>query len=75
MLELLKRADAIRRRDRFEQLLQAARLAQPELKLELVRNALDAATSVDAGAIAKQFPQDIAARLDAARRQAIVKVL
>jgi tRNA nucleotidyltransferase (CCA-adding enzyme) len=75
LLELLKRGDAIRRRDRFDQLLQAARLAQSDLKLELVRKALDAAASVDAGAIAKQFPQDIAARLDAARRQAIASVL
>jgi tRNA nucleotidyltransferase (CCA-adding enzyme) len=75
LLELLKRGDAIRRRERFEQLLQAARLAQPDLKLDLARKALDAAASVDAGAIAKQFPQDIAARLDAARRQAIAKAL
>jgi tRNA nucleotidyltransferase (CCA-adding enzyme) len=75
LLELLKRGDAIRRRDRFEQLLQAARLAQPDLKLDLVRKALGAAASVDAGAIAQQSPQDIAARLDAARRQAIASVL
>ena len=75
LLELLKRGDAIRRRERFEQLLQAARLAQPDLKLDLVRKALDAAASVDAGAIAQQSPQDIAARLDEARRQAIAKAL
>jgi len=75
LLELLKRGDAIRRRDRFEQLLQAARLAQPDLNLELVRKALDAAASVDAGAIAKQFPQDIPTRLDEARRRAIASVL
>jgi len=74
-LELFKRGDAIRRRERFEQLLQAARLAQPDLRLEPVRKALDAAASVDAGAIAQQSPQDIAARLDEARRQAIAKVL
>ena len=75
LLELLKCGDAIRRRERFGQLLQAARLAQPDLELELVKKALDAAASVDAGAIAQQFPQDIAARLDDARRQAIAKVL
>ncbi len=75
LLDLLKRGDAIRRRDRFEQLLQAARLAQPDLKLDVARKALDAAVSVDAGAIAKQFPQDIAVQLDAARGQAIAKVL
>jgi tRNA nucleotidyltransferase (CCA-adding enzyme) len=75
LLDLLKRGDAIRRRDRFGQLLQAARLAQPGLNLELAVKALDAAASVDAGAIAKQFPQDIPARLDEARRQAIAKAL
>ncbi len=75
LLELFKRGDAIRRRERFEQLLQSARLAQPELKFDLVRKALDAAASVDAGAIAKQFPQDISAHLDEARRQVIAGVL
>ena len=74
LLELIKRGDAIRRRERFEQLLQAARLAQPDLKLEPVRQALAAAASVDAGAIAQQSPQDIAARLDEARLRAIAKV-
>jgi hypothetical protein len=75
LLQLLKRGDAIRRRDRFEQLLQSSRLAQPDLQLDLVGKALDAAASVDAGAIAQQFPQDIPARLVAARRQAIARVL
>ena len=75
LLELLKRGDAIRRRERFGQLLQAARLAQPGLQLARVEKALDAAAQVDAGAIAKQFPQNIAARVDEARRQAIAKAL
>ena len=75
LLELFKRGDAIRRRERFGQLLQSVRLAQPDLKLELAMKALDAAASVDAGAIAKQFPQDIAARIDEARRQAIARAL
>jgi len=74
LLELLKRGDAIRRRERFELLLQAAQLAQPELNLQRVRKALDAACAVDAGAIAREAPTDIAARLDEARRQAIAKV-
>jgi hypothetical protein len=56
-------------------LLQAARLAQPALQLARVEKALEAAASVDAGAIAKQFPQDIAVRLDEARRQAIAQIL
>jgi hypothetical protein len=75
LLELLKRGDAIRRRERFGQLLQAARLARPGLDLTKVGKALAAAASVDAGAIAQQFPQDIAAHLDEARRQAIAKKL
>ncbi len=75
LLELLKRGDAIRRRDRFEQVLQAARLAQPDQNLELVRKALDAAASVDAGAIAREAPGDIPASLERARLQAIAKIL
>jgi tRNA nucleotidyltransferase (CCA-adding enzyme) len=75
LLELLKRGDAIRRRERFGQLLQAARLVQPARDLSRVEKALEAAARVDAGAIARQFPQDIAARLDEARRQAIARAL
>jgi tRNA nucleotidyltransferase (CCA-adding enzyme) len=73
LLELLKRGDAIRRRERFAQLLEAARLAQPALELSRVERALEAAAAVDAGAIAQQFPQDIAARVDAARLAAIAR--
>jgi tRNA nucleotidyltransferase (CCA-adding enzyme) len=75
LLELFKRGDAFRRRDRFGQLLRAARLAQPELDLRRVERALDAAAAVDAGAIARATSADIPARLDEARRQAIAKVL
>jgi tRNA nucleotidyltransferase (CCA-adding enzyme) len=75
LLELLKRGDAIRRRERFESLLQAARLAQPDVDLGRVHKALDAACAVDAGAIARGFPADIAARVDEARRQAIARAL
>jgi tRNA nucleotidyltransferase (CCA-adding enzyme) len=75
LLELLKRGDAIRRRERFGLLLQAAKLAQPGLELAAVEKALEAAALVDAGAIAQQFPQDIAARLDEARRRAIARTL
>ena len=71
LLELLKRGDAIRRPERFAQLLQAARLVRPELDLSRVETALAAAARVDAGAIAQQFPQDIAAQVDAARLKAI----
>ncbi len=75
LLELFKRGDAFRRRERFGQLLQAAKLAQPGLDLQLVEKALQAAAGVDAGAIARADPVNIPARLDEARRQAIAKVL
>jgi tRNA nucleotidyltransferase (CCA-adding enzyme) len=75
LLELLKRGDAIRRRERFAQLLQAAKLAQPALDLQLVERALEAAAGVDAGAVARADPTNIPARLDEARRAAIGKVL
>ena len=75
LLELLKRADAIRRPERFAQLLAAARLAQPELNLSLVGQAFTAASSVDAGAIARESPQDIGARVERAREAAIREAL
>jgi len=40
-----------------------------------VEKALEAAAAVDAGAIAREFPAQIAPRLDEARRQAIAKAL
>jgi tRNA nucleotidyltransferase (CCA-adding enzyme) len=75
LLELLKRGDAIRRRERFAQLLDAVRLAQPELDLSRIGRALEAAAQVDAGAIAQQYPDEIAARVDAARLGAIAAAL
>ena len=75
LLELFKRGDALRRRERFAQLLQAAKLAQPGLELQPVEQALEAAAGVDAGAIARADPKKIPARLDAARLKAIAKVL
>ncbi len=75
LLELLKRADAIRRPERFAQLLQAARLAEPGRDLSAVEKALAAALAVDAGAIARESPQDIGARVEAAREAAIQRTL
>ncbi len=75
LLALFKRGDAFRRRERFGQLLQAAKLAQPGLDLQLVEKALEASAGVDAGAIARAEPTNIPARLDEARRQAIGKIL
>jgi tRNA nucleotidyltransferase (CCA-adding enzyme) len=75
LLRLLKRADAFRRRDRFEALLLAARLAAPGTApgAERARQALRAAASIDAGAIASDTltPADIPAAIDAARLGAI----
>jgi tRNA nucleotidyltransferase (CCA-adding enzyme) len=76
LLALLKGADAFRRKERFEELLFAARLAEPAMAAGAVRarSALAAAAAVDAGAIAAKAatPSAIAAAIDAARLEAIV---
>ncbi len=75
LLKLFKRADAFRRPERFREFLEAARLS--ELKFDAIRieNALQAAMSVDAGAIAGKAtsPAEIPALLDREREQAIEK--
>jgi tRNA nucleotidyltransferase (CCA-adding enzyme) len=75
LLSLLKRADAFRRKERFEELLMAARLAEPvtEAGAARARKALRATASIDAGAIAglAKSPSDIAHAIDAARLAAI----
>jgi len=72
LLELLKGADAFRRPDRFAELLQAARLAEPGFDARRIEAALRATQSVDAAAIAKaSAPADVARRIDAARLAAI----
>ncbi|MDH4325092.1 MAG: hypothetical protein OEW90_13230 [Betaproteobacteria bacterium] len=75
LLELLKRADAIRRPERFAQLLDVVRLAEPGTDLRRVETAYAAAAGVDAGAIAAASPADIGARVDGARVAAIEKAL
>jgi tRNA nucleotidyltransferase (CCA-adding enzyme) len=75
LLELLKRADAIRRPERFARLLDAARLADPAADLQRVEKAFAAAAAVDAGAIARQSAADIGARVDQARAEAIQRAL
>jgi len=75
LFELLKRADAIRRPERFAQLLDAARLADPAAVLQRVERAFAAAAAVDAGAIARQSQVDIGARVDQARAEAIRRAL
>jgi tRNA nucleotidyltransferase (CCA-adding enzyme) len=73
--QLLKRADAIRRPERFALLLAAVRLADPGLDLGRVEQAFAAAAAVDAAAIARETPRDIGARVDRARFEAIERVL
>ena len=79
LLALLKRADAFRRKERFEELLLAARLAEPAVVMgaERARAALRAAAAIDAGAIAGNAtsPAGIAAAIDAARLAAIGKAM
>jgi tRNA nucleotidyltransferase (CCA-adding enzyme) len=77
LLNLFKRADAFRRPERFELLLQAARIARPEFNAERIEKALAAAAEVDAGDIASRAsaPAAISALLDQAREQAIAAAL
>ncbi len=77
LLEVLKRADAFRRRERFSELLAVARLADPSPQVALgvarLEGALEAAAAVDAGAIAAKASTrvEIPAMLDQARAEAI----
>ena len=75
LLELLKRTDALRRPQRFAQLLEAARLAAPQVDAARLERAAAAAAGVDAGAIAAAAPseQAIPELIDAARRRAIAE--
>ena len=77
LLELLKRADAFRRPERFAELLEAARLAEPDIDTARVQSALQAASAVDAGAIAAKAdsPAEIARLVDQARVKAIGQAL
>ena len=72
LLDLLKNTDALRRPERFAELLGVARTAQPGTDLARAERALKAALQVDAGAIAAASPQaEIARRVEAARLKAI----
>jgi len=81
LLETLKCADALRRGERFGDLLAVARLADPGARVERalgrLARALKAARGVDAAAVARAAasPADIPARLDRAREQAIAASL
>jgi tRNA nucleotidyltransferase (CCA-adding enzyme) len=77
VLQLFKRADAFRRAERFRDLLEVAKLAEPGIDLSRIQRALDAAAAVDAGAIAAQAgsQSEIPALVDAARVRAITRAL
>jgi len=75
VLELFKRTDALRRPERFRDLLEVARLASPGLEVTRLERALQAASAVDGGAIAAQAasPTDIARLVEEARVRAIAR--
>jgi tRNA nucleotidyltransferase (CCA-adding enzyme) len=73
LLALLKGTDAFRRPERFAELLEAARLAEPALDTERLERARELAAGVDGGAIAAKAssPREIAGRIDEARLRAL----
>lgn len=72
LLQLFKGADAFRRPERFAELLQAAKFADPGLDTARAEKAYAAAAAVDAGAIARDAGgRDIGRRVDEARLKAI----
>ena len=75
LLELLKTADAFRRPERFAQLLEVARLADPGIDIARIERALRAAAAVNGGAIAAKAsaPDRIPGLLDEARTRAIAE--
>ena len=75
LLELLKRTDAFRRPERFQDLLAVARRDEPVIDTSRLERALAAAAKVDAGAIAAKAgsPHDIPRLIDEARIDAIGK--
>ena len=77
LLELLKRTDALRRPERFRDLLEVASRDVPVVDTARLERAFTAATTVDAGAVAKRTSrkEEIPAAIDAARLAAIEKAL
>jgi tRNA nucleotidyltransferase (CCA-adding enzyme) len=72
LLGVLKGADAFRRPERFAELLEAARLAEPGIDTARIERARAAAAAVDAGAIASSAQgADIGQLVDEARLKAI----
>jgi tRNA nucleotidyltransferase (CCA-adding enzyme) len=77
LLELLKRTDAFRRPERFQDLLAVARRDEPVVDTSRLEQALAAAAKVDAAAVAAKAPapQDIPRLIDEARINAIARAL
>jgi tRNA nucleotidyltransferase (CCA-adding enzyme) len=77
LLELLKRTDAFRRPERFQDLLAVARRDAPIIDTSRLEKALSAAAAVDAGAIAAEAssPQEISRLIDQARIDAIARAV
>jgi len=74
LLELFKSADAFRRPERFAELLEVARFADPGVDRAAIERALRLATAVDAGEIAKRASgAEIARLVDEARVKAIAR--
>jgi tRNA nucleotidyltransferase (CCA-adding enzyme) len=69
LLELFKRTDALRRPERFRDLLEVARHASPGLETARLERALEAASAVDA--VQAASPAEIARLVDEARMRAI----
>jgi tRNA nucleotidyltransferase (CCA-adding enzyme) len=75
LLDLFKAADAFRRPERFAEVLEVARLADPEIDKARIERALRAAAAVDAGEIAKRATgPEIGRLVDQARVKAIGEV-
>ena len=76
LLELLKRADAFRRPERFRDLLEVASRDVPVVDTSRLQQAFAAAVAVDAGEVAaKAAPGKIPQEIDAARVAAIERAL
>jgi tRNA nucleotidyltransferase (CCA-adding enzyme) len=77
LLELLKRTDALRRPERFRDLLEVARRDVPIVDTSRLEKALEAARGIDAGAVAASAssPGEIARLIDERRVEAIARAV
>lgn len=80
LLQVLTDCDALRRSERFGQLLAAISALDPRLgegRLSLLHDAARVAAAVDAGAVARACarPSDIADAVQAARRDALARIV